>query len=204
MPNKAHADYILNWYVEYDLMCEDKMSISGIASYYYIGFFFGMFFFFFPDQYGRKLTMVMSLLMNFISSGMVIFGGSMYIKTIGFFISGAMHIKSTLAYCYIEELVPHSSTEAAFTFLSFYDTVNIALSCLYIMYVDNDVSNYLRINYALSVVGGIIFFFIIPESPKYLFMKDSKSKKAIDNMNFIAWFNGSKFRLPEDAQIDEI
>ena len=53
-------------------------------------------------------------------------------------------------------------------------------------------------------VGGIVLYFlVVPESPRYLFM-NKKSKEAIKVLNYIAWFNFSKLRIPDDAQFDTI
>ena len=46
---------------------------------------------------------------------------------------------------------------------------------------------------------------IIPESPRWLFInKGNKSKEAINVLNYIAWFNGSQNRVPENAMFDQI
>lgn len=43
----------------------------------------------------------------------------------------------------------------------------------------------------------------IPESPRWLFLKKgTNNKQAIDVLNYIAWFNGSKLRVPKDAVFD--
>ena len=46
---------------------------------------------------------------------------------------------------------------------------------------------------------------IVPESPKWLLMKEGiNSQKAISTLNWIAKFNGTKFRVPKDAIFDVI
>ena len=47
--------------------------------------------------------------------------------------------------------------------------------------------------------------FIVPESPKWLLIKKgSKSKEAIKVLNYIAWLNGSTYRVPPNTEIDVI
>lgn len=43
---------------------------------------------------------------------------------------------------------------------------------------------------------------IVPETPRWLFTQDPRSRKGIEVLNYIAWFNGSKERIPENAIID--
>ena len=63
----------------------------------------------------------------------------------------------------------------------------------------------LRIYFYFGTSLIIFYLIIIPESPKWLFIKEgSSSKKAIDILNYIAWFNGSDFRVPYNAQFDII
>jgi hypothetical protein len=48
----------------------------------------------------------------------------------------------------------------------------------------------------VQTAGILIFFLIIPESPYWqIYSYGNKSSKAIDNLNYIAWFNGSKYRV---------
>jgi hypothetical protein len=45
----------------------------------------------------------------------------------------------------------------------------------------------------------------MPESPRWLFLKKgANNKEAIRVFNYIAWFNGSKMRVPENAVFDII
>ena len=57
--------------------------------------------------------------------------------------------------------------------------------------------------YYLTTVAIIMLILIIPESPFWLFStKGSNNQQAIKILNYIAWFNGSKNRVPEDALFD--
>lgn len=86
--------------------------------------------------------------------------------------------------------------------ICFYDSANIALASAYSLYIDKNMHNYLIINWVLSIIGGIIFVLMVPESPKYQLMKDPTSTKAIKSLNYISNFNGKKYRIPSDANLD--
>ena len=45
---------------------------------------------------------------------------------------------------------------------------------------------------------------MVPESPRWLLMKDPNSREGINSLNYIAWFNSSDFRVPTDATLDTI
>lgn len=63
----------------------------------------------------------------------------------------------------------------------------------------------LQFHFGLGLFALILFAMIIPESPKWLFMKKGTNcRDAINILNYIAWFNGSPLRVPEDAVFDVI
>jgi hypothetical protein len=52
------------------------------------------------------------------------------------------------------------------------------------------------------VIATLLYFVAIPESPVWFILKDGPSSPdAITTLNYIAWCNGSKFRVPMNAQI---
>jgi hypothetical protein len=53
----------------------------------------------------------------------------------------------------------------------------------------------------MGTLGCFAFFALIPESPRWLLL-NNRREEAIKNFNFIAWFNGSDMRVPEDAIFD--
>ena len=57
MLDKSKEDYLINWYVELDLMCEDLDSINMKGSLYFIGYGVGVVFFFLHQAIGRKGSM---------------------------------------------------------------------------------------------------------------------------------------------------
>ena len=123
---------------------------------------------------------------------------------VGFFIQGVLHLKITLSYLYCAELLENKHKDIAMTMISLYDTGTQALICYYLQAYDYNLVKVNRYFQVFGTIACIIFMFIIPESPRYLFMKDPQSKKAIDILNYIAWFNGSTKRIPYEAVMDNI
>ena len=86
-----------------------------------------------------------------------------------------------------------------------FDASNLMVACLIFKYVTGDMQTVLSIYFAFTVLACILFFAIIPESPKWLFMKRGRnSQEGIKTLNYIAKFNGSKKRLPKDGVFDLI
>ena len=56
----------------------------------------------------------------------------------------------------------------------------------------------------VGIANTIVYLLIIPESPRWLFMNDNRSPAGIKVLNYIAWFNRSSFRVPENAFLDVI
>jgi MFS family permease len=84
----------------------DKSQYAFIGSSYFIGYFIGSIFFFMPDYIGRKGTMNRILPLFMISSYFSLFGQTIPLKSFGFFMQGFFHIKVSLSYQHIFELVP--------------------------------------------------------------------------------------------------
>jgi hypothetical protein len=52
------------------------------------------------------------------------------------------------------------------------------------------------------VVASVIFVCFVPESPRWLLLRDPKSSEGRHVLNYIAWFNGSSRRVSDDAVMD--
>jgi MFS family permease len=86
VPNTAKVDYLENWYVTLDLMCESTTTYNKVASFYFLGFMVGAVTFFLPDMLGRRKTMLIILPIYSIASALSIFSDSLLLKTVGFFL----------------------------------------------------------------------------------------------------------------------
>jgi len=70
-------------------------------------------------------------------------------------------------------------------------------------FVSKNTQHFLEITFYIGAIAVVLFVLFIPESPRYILMKNPNDKEGIRILNFIAWFNGSKFRVPEDACFDQ-
>lgn len=99
--------------------------------------------------------------------------------------------------------MPEAYQALAATVITFFDSSTVA-SVAWFLYVNNDMIAYLRCFYYVGLGAFGLYLLFVPESPRWLLMKDPHSKEAIKILNYIAWFNGSKLRVPEDAILDQV
>jgi MFS family permease len=112
------------------LFCIDKADYNQIGSMYFIGYGIGVIFFFLPDLIGRKKTMIYILPLYVLSCYVSIFKDTLFYKKLGFFLQGLFHIKISLSYTSIFELVPERKKVLCSTLLSAWDGSTILVSCL--------------------------------------------------------------------------
>ena len=146
--------------------------------------------------------MILSAIFIAIGFALTVYGPTMQLKKIGFIIQGIMHMKNSLAFLLTTELIPNKNLAISLTLLTLLDTFTIGGTCLLIKYVDRDVNNLLEVYFKVGCVCSILFAVLIPESPKWMLMKEPNSKEAIKTLNYISWFNGSKNRVPDNASLD--
>lgn len=111
-------------------------------------------------------------------------------------------MRVTISYLHCMELVSENYKTFCSMIINACDSGSILCACIVFYYYDNDVAWLLRIVWYIAMVASVLYMILIPESPRWQFMQDCNSKEGIKNMNYIAWFNGSKFRVPEDATMD--
>ena len=202
-PDKEDAEYFDNWYLNMNLTCKDKSQYSIIGSSYFIGYFMGSIFFFLPDMFGRKGTFNRVMPIYILSCYFSLFSNSIELKILGFFMQGFFHIKTSLSYQHIYELVPKNKKVLCSTFLSSLDCATILSICFSLKYFTKSLDEVFHYIFYIQTTGIIIFFIIIPESPYWQFYTyGNKSYKAIDTLNYIAWFNRSKYRISYESEFN--
>lgn len=86
------------------------------------------------------------------------------------------------------------------TVINGFDSSCLLIIATLLKFYNRDLDWILRLYFYFGTFLTIIYLIIIPESPKWLFIKEgSNSKQAIEILNYIAWFNGSDFRVPYNA-----
>jgi len=96
------------------------------------------------------------------------------------------------------ELVPDNMKSRATTFIAAFDSGSVAFFAAFLYFVEPNEEKVKKAWFWMGVFGTTLYFIVVPESPRYLFM-NRKSKQAIEALNYIAWFNFSKKRIPENA-----
>ena len=98
-------------------------------------------------------------------------------------------------------MVPLPKKSTVFTFINSTDCTTLSLTCAYFAFVSKD---WYTLNFCTLCLAYFGFFclFLLPESPRWLII-NSKTKEAIQTLNSIAKFNGSKHKIPQDAEFVE-
>ena len=112
------------------------------------------------------------------------------------------HIKISTAFQHLYELIPENSKLLAGTLITAYDSCTMLILCggMKLGYSFGQMANYTNF---LGIFAAVLYLLIVPESPKWLFLTEGEeSINAIKNLNYIAWFNGSNFRIPDTAIMD--
>ena len=182
----------------------NKNDINSIVSYCFMGYALGMCFFFLPDYLGRKKSMYFLMIGQAFATHLTIFYSDSWITRLGFFLHGVFHCRISVSYVHCYELMDQSSKTKASTIINAFDASSPMISCLVFTYYDNYVDNFLRTWFYLGCTAIFLYFLVIPESPRWLLMQDPSSKKGITALNYIAWFNGSSYRVPLDTYFNRV
>ena len=186
-------------------MCDTTNSYKKAASFYFLGFIVGCFTFFFPDMIGHRKTMLFILPFYTVASAMSIFSDDMSIKTLGFFLQGLFHLKISLSYLHVLDLIPDNSKSFVYAFITAVDSSTWMVACTAFQYYSNNEDKIFAIHFWIGFTACVIYFFFIPESPRWLFLaKGSNNQEAIRILNWISWFNGANLVIPSDAIFDTI
>lgn len=117
-------------------MCVPQTTINLFSSMYFYGFACGLVFFTMPDSIGRKGTMKILLPPFIMACSLSIYGNSILIKSIGFFIQGFLHLKIMLSYTHMFELVSKDHKSFCATFINTFDALTFASHGLFYILVE--------------------------------------------------------------------
>lgn len=137
-----------------------------------------------------------------ITNGMVAYGNTIFVKTLGMFMQGVLHLRITLSYTNMYELVREGDKPFCAQLINIADTMAMAMTGLILMLTRNGVA-FIQYMHIISTVFVLLYFLVIPESPRWLLI-NGKLKEGIDALNYIAKFNGSNHRIPQTAEFDII
>jgi MFS family permease len=96
-PDTSNPEFMNNWFVTLDLVCENPANYNSLGSFYFFGYALGIVFFFLPDFLGRRKTMSIFYPLNLLSCFIAIYSQSLFQKKVGFFMIGLFHVKLSLS-----------------------------------------------------------------------------------------------------------
>ena len=121
----------------------------------------------------------------------------------GSFITGFFHIKISNSLTHLYELVQDKYKPMSSTIINVIDDATLLIMGIGLKYFVKDLNEIYKWAFIVGTCGTVLYLFLIPESPKWLFFNEGPdSKRGIDALNYIAWFNGSRYRIPKCAKLD--
>ena len=114
------------------------------------------------------------------------------------FFQGLFHMKITLCYTHILELLPEAYKDISATIITTFDASSLAVFGLILNFVTRDFVLFMQVANVIGFSACLIYLVIAPESPHWLMMQ-KRYQEGIDQINWISWANGSQARIPTDA-----
>ena len=196
------GDYMKNWFVTMDLMCLDPIDYTSVVSWFFIGYIPGTIFFFLPDLLGRKFVMNLCMVPNIMIMFVGTFSKNLDLLKIAAFFHGFFHIKVTVCYTSAVEFMPDKYKTLACTVINCFNVSEYIILGLFYLFIEPDTDTLLIFYFVIGVLSCILYVLFIPESPFWHIANEGpNSQKAIKDLNYIAWFNGSSYHLPEDSSV---
>ncbi|XP_071956990.1 solute carrier family 22 member 1-like [Antedon mediterranea] len=179
----------------FDLVCEDSYKVSLSISLINAGSFFGSILCgFVCDYFGRKKTIVVSYCLKFIIGILTGIAPNYWTFAILRFISGCIFTYIPV-FVYVTEIVGPSKRAMVATLVTVYWCFGYMLLAVMAYFVRS--WNILTLVINLVFVPFLSIFFFIPESPRWLILKDRK-EEAKRVLQQIAKVNKKK-KIPDET-----
>ena len=160
-----------NWYVQLDLTCVGSTKVSIVGSAYFIGFSLGILLIELPSRLGKKGAMNAILPVYVFASAITVYARSLEAKAFGLFVQGFLHLKITLCYAHILELVPEAYKGLSATVITAFDASSLAICGLFFTFVSKDLVKFMENANLVGAAACCLYLAIAPESPHWLIMK---------------------------------
>lgn len=170
-------------------------------SMYFYGFACGIILFPLPDKLGKKATMTWLMIPFVLASALAVFGTTIEEKSVGLFLQGFLHLKIMVSYAHMFELTDESNKPFCSLCINTFDISSVSTQGLAFFFLTRDATSYMEFMWYLGTAATFLYLLVVPESPRWLFLQHRHSE-AINNLNYIAWLNGSSKRIPISAQFD--
>ena len=150
-----------------------------------------------PDRIGRKKSVIGGMAVSIAAQIVMLFMPSLLARSICFFVMGLANLKNSQSYVWASECVPFERRSRAFTIINVVDAFPTLITGLFYLLIARDWFTIYAINVAVSF-SALVLAFACPESPRWL-LYNNRQAEAIEALNYMAKFNGSEARIPEDA-----
>lgn len=156
-----------------------------------------------PDKLGRKGTMIWALPIQGIAFFLMVFGDDIAKKSFGSFLAGFFHIKVSNSFTHLYELVPEKYRPISSAIINVVDDAVFIVFGICLKFFIKDLNVIFKWTFIIQSIAVVLYLLLIPESPKWLFyFEGPDSKRGIATLNYIAWINGSVYRVPKCAKLD--
>ena len=132
---------------------------------------------------------------------MVAYGTSISVKTFGMLMQGILHIRITLSYTHMYELVRERDKPFCAQIMNLCDTSVMAINGIIFIFFTRDAVAVMQFLYLFFTAGVLLYLTLVPESPRWLLV-NGYHEEGIATLNYIALMNGVEKRLPETAEFD--
>ena len=114
---------------------------------------------------------------------------------------GILHLKVTVSYTHIFELIDDDYKGLCATVLNVVDAITLGVVGFCFIFVTKDGVRFMEITFLLSSIFVVLYIVFVPESPSWLLSTDQQDE-ALKCLNFIAKLNGSHERIPKSTDFD--
>lgn len=186
-----------------DLMCTPKLAVSMLATCYFLGQAAGgLLTFPMPDRIGRWKTHAIFGTGSLFAQLTLLLAPLYWVRLPAMALLGSMMIKNSLAYIWGFEITHSTHKSFASSVINLVDFSNAAVAGIFFLYVDRDWYPLYSTWVGMSVAAYLALLLFCVESPKWLLMQGN-TRGAIKSLNYIAWFNGSAYRVPDGTTFVE-
>lgn len=120
-----------------DLMCVDRSKVSFMTSCYFIGFGIGAVLFPLPDLYGRRKTLILSMVGYLMAIVMLLFSSTIFMRSASLFLIGFFHLKNSISYVVCFESVCDAHKSSVSTAINAFDGATLIFLGTYFIFVKN-------------------------------------------------------------------
>ena len=191
-PDFNYEKSLHNWIVSMNLYWNKPIETSLFGALYFTGVIVGMAILAFTSKFGRRINLVYSTVINWVSIYTLVLINNIYSKYFGMFVMGIWSIGLVQSYIIATEISPKRLQIIVTCTILGVDVLTSPIWSLYYKFISNEWDN---ITYAILVITTImtIAIFFVPESPLFLYEKGEyeAARKIVSSM---ARINGSPMK----------